>query len=274
MNGLPSGLLTVRPYFSGKHGVTPTPAGATPPQTKTSDIHHLHVALHLSEEWKKYIITFVMFTYIYIYVQVVGIIHIIWVYEYVFTWYKKWWYILPTGWLHTTCHLLNRTWNICWFWCGKGDTDSVHGKWGRKTTQDPGVTSRYMYSMWLILLMEEILHQLIGSLSHYLQRFDRSQLVQDLKERNQPRKVSNTKKTRPKDIKQNNPKPETQMLNSISSTCSSFRKRSNLIWFKNDLRKTIYKQPMVTLSEINIALNNGWLEGYFPFGMTCFQGLS
>ena len=49
----------------------------------------------------------------------------------------------------------------------------------RINKQDAGVTSRYMYSMWLILLMEKILHQLIGSLSQYLQRLDRSQVVQD-----------------------------------------------------------------------------------------------
>ena len=30
---------------------------------------------------------------------------------------------------------------------------------------------------------------------------------------------------------------------------------------------------MVTLPETNIAPENGWLEYYFPFGMTYFQGL-
>ena len=69
-------------------------------------------------------------------------------------------YILPTT-------FSKKNWNIRWFWCGKGDTDSVHGKWGRTNKQYLGVTSRYMYSMWLMLLMEEILHQLIGSLSHH-----------------------------------------------------------------------------------------------------------
>ena len=35
------------------------------------------------------------------------------------------------------------------------------------------------WNMKVVLLMEEILHQLIGSLSHYLQGFCTSQVVQD-----------------------------------------------------------------------------------------------
>ncbi len=31
---------------------------------------------------------------------------------------------------------------------------------------------------------------------------------------------------------------------------------------------------MCTLPETNIATENGWLEGYFPFGMAYFQGFA
>ena len=44
------------------------------------------------------------------------------------------------------------------------------------------------------------------------------------------------------------------------------------ISFRNHLRDYTTLKERYTLPETNIAPENGWLEDYFPFGMTYFQG--